>query len=142
MQEFLRQRIDKVEEDLYKLGDGLWVHEKYLAYFEKPKDIDIILYQTGVPGDEDDQWMAIAPEWVTALGFGSTKEQASEDLQSKLALTKQWFIEDKVAHGIEKVLVKPCKENAEKVCNSLWEVNYYNKLEKDSTHWEWSTIRA
>ncbi|BDA50050.1 hypothetical protein COCOBI_15-1780 [Coccomyxa sp. Obi] len=130
------------EEELYKLGDDIWVHEKYLAYLKKPKDLDIILYQTGQPGDKDHRWMAQAPEWPNAFGFGSSKEEASEYLQSGLVAAKLMFIEDKDVDGIEQIPVRPCKKNAEKARRNRWHASRYDRLEKESTDWVWSKIRV
>lgn len=88
--------LDSDEEDLHKLGDGLSVHEKYLAYLVKPKEMNIILYQHGHLGDVDHEWMALAPEWKMAIGSGSTQEKASKDFQSKLVFTKLPFIEERM----------------------------------------------
>ena len=46
-------------------------------------------------------WMAVAPEWQIALGFGTTIEEASEDLQSKLVATKLTIIEEKRKEDIK-----------------------------------------
>ncbi|BDA50129.1 hypothetical protein COCOBI_15-2570 [Coccomyxa sp. Obi] len=134
--------LNSDEEALFKLGDGLWIHEKYLAYLAKSKDIDTLLYQEGQPGDIDHGWMAIAPEWTHALGFGSTKEEASVDLQSKLVSTKLSYIEEKDVIGIKLIPVEPCKKDAVKVRYSRRRAKYYDRLERESTAFGWSSIKV
>lgn len=123
---------------MFKLGDGLWVHEKYLAYLEKPKDIDILLYRHGEP--DNYMWMAIAPEWDSAQGFGSSKEEASDDLQSKLLGSKLTMMEAKDVVYIKTIPIEPCWKNADKA-RRRW-ASYFDDLQKDCSAWEWGKIRA
>ncbi|CAL8465361.1 g4897 [Coccomyxa elongata] len=84
--------------------------------------------------------MAIAPEWNGALGFGSCKEEASDDLQSKLLEIKLIMIEAKDAVNIEMMPIEPCWKNADKE-RRRW-ASYYDGLQEDCSAWEWGKIRV
>ncbi len=128
-----------------KLGDGIWVHENYLAYLREPKDMDIILFCRGDPGT----WMAVAPEWQIALGFGTPIEEASEDLQSKLVGTKLSFIDEKIVDEIKQIPMEFKGKRARKIREGWWdgyydeeEKAYFDEREKDASAVEWRTIQV
>ena len=128
-----------------KLGDGIWVHEGCLAYLREPKDVDIILFCQGDPG----MWMAIAPEWQIALGFGTTIEEASEDLQSALVGTKLLFIDEKLVDRIKRIPMEFIAKRARMIrkgwCDGYYderEKAYFDDYEKDSSAVEWRTIQV
>lgn len=130
---------------MVKLGDGIWVHEKYLAYLREPKDMDIILFCRGDPGT----WMAVAPEWQVALGFGASIEEASADLQSKLVETKLMFIERKMGDFIKKIPMAPRGKRARQIrdglCNGYYdeeEKAYFDERANDSSAVVWRTIKV
>ncbi|BDA50131.1 hypothetical protein COCOBI_15-2590 [Coccomyxa sp. Obi] len=128
---------DSDEEELFNLGDGDWIHKSYL---EKPREFDIVLFCHGEP--DQFLWMAIAPEWNSALGFGSTKKEASEDLQSQLLDIKLIMMATKNVDYIKTIPLRPCMKNAEKECARGGWFSYYEKLEKDCYAWGWGTIRV
>ena len=137
---------------MLKLGDGIWVHEDYLAYLMQPKDMDVILFCQGESETRDSpigSWMAIAPEWQCALGFGMTIEQALEDLQSKLEFTKEVLIDEKSVEQIKRIPMDFDGERARKIREGWWdgcydekEKAYFDKFEKDASAVEWRTIQV
>lgn len=132
---------------LAKLGDGLYVTDNYLTKQSKPMDMNIILFCQGDPGNPE--WMVVAPEWQCALGFGSSIEAASGDLQSKLAATKRTFIRLKSVMDIKSIPWNPRPENAREICDGRCngyydeeEKAYFDELENDSSAVEWRTIQV
>ena len=130
---------------MLKLGEGIWVHEDYLAYLRQPKDIDVILFCKKDSGT----WMAIAPEWQLALGFGRTIEEASEDLQSKLVDTKMVMIDEKLVKSIKRFPMDFDGKRARKIREGWWdgrpderEKAYFDGFEKDASAVEWRTIQV
>ncbi|CAL8465456.1 g4992 [Coccomyxa elongata] len=137
--------LDTDEEEMMKLGDGTWVHENYLAYLREPKDVEIILFCRGDPGT----WMAVAPEWQIALGFGTTIEEASDDLQSNLVATKLLFIDEKLVDQIKRIPMDFKANRARRIREGWWdgfyderEKAYFDKREKDASAVEWRTIQV
>ena len=107
--------------------------------------MDIICFYRGRPAF----WMAIAPEWQCAVGFGSSIEEASEDLQSKLVATKLTFIEEKSKWDIKRIPIDPRRKRARKIregwrdgCYDAAEKAYFDDYAKDSSAVEWRTIQV
>ncbi|CAL8465364.1 g4900 [Coccomyxa elongata] len=84
--------------------------------------------------------MAIAPEWDGTLRFGSCKEEASDDLQSKLLDLKLIGIEEKNVAFIKNIPIEPCWKNANKA-RRRW-ASYFDDPQKDCIAWEWGKIRV
>ena len=134
-----------MQEEVEKLGDGIWVHEAFLAYLVDPKDMDIICFRYVDP----DEWMAVAPEWQCALGFGSSIEEASADLQSKLVATKLTFIDERKIEDIKRIPHDPRPERAREIREGWHDGDYdelrkayFDDLEKDTKAVEWTTIQV
>ncbi|BDA50065.1 hypothetical protein COCOBI_15-1930 [Coccomyxa sp. Obi] len=128
------------EEIAAKFGEEIWIQDEYLDDLRPPKEMDILLFRNGMPGGNY-EWMASAPEWHNALGFGSSSERASEDLQSKLVETKEFLIDCKVASGVKVVPLAPCRKDALMACRN-WLKSYYEGMAKDSRDVKCGKIRV
>ena len=132
---------------MVKLGEGVWVHEDYLTYLRQPKDIDIILFCKRNSG----AWMAIAPEWQCALGFGMSLDEAAEDLQSKLLETKLLYIDEKIVEDIKQIPIdfkgKRARRIRQGLCDGRPDIDaeekaYFDEREKDASIVVWRTIQV
>ena len=115
--------------------------------------MDVILFCQGDSPDPSDfpigAWMAVAPEWQCALGFGMTIEQALEDLQSKLLATKLLCIDKKLVNGIKQIPIDFKGKRARRIREGWWdgcydeeEKAYFDEHEKSASAVEWRTIQV
>ena len=130
---------------MVKLGEGVWVHENYLAHLREPKDVDIILFRKRDSGT----WVAIAPEWQCALGFGMTLDEAAEDIQSALLNTKLLCIDEKLLGGIKQIPIDFKGNRAREIRQGWWdghydaeEKAYFDEYEDKASAVVWRTIQV
>lgn len=70
------------EESIYDkhwMNPTLWQDAEFMDSVRKPLRIHVKVY-----GNSDNNWLAVAPEWQNAVGFGTDAGKALKELEQKL----------------------------------------------------------
>ena len=81
---------------------SFYTSPQYLNRVKEARPLDVVVIEYS-----DGDFMAFAPEWMNASGYGDTEEEALDKLMAMLEYQKEVSVEDENVTNLRRIPVKP-----------------------------------